>query len=512
MESEIHNTRSGSVEDKRPRLPAKPRNDRRIDRYHKEDSQTRIFNTLTRELEEFKTRSSKEVRMYVCGPTVYDYSHIGHARTYIAFDTVVRYLLHRGYKVRYIVNITDVDDKIIRRANEVGEDPARLAKRFEQCFREDMKALGLLEAERYPRVTEHITDIIEMIKALVSKGFAYEVKGNIYFDITRVQDYGKLSNQPIEDLQAGARVEVDKYKRNPVDFALWKKAKEGEPSWNSPWGKGRPGWHIECSAMSCKYLGNEIDIHGGARDLVFPHHENEIAQSEADSGKKPFVKYWMHTGFLTINGEKMSKSLGNFITVRDLLRTVDPEAFRLLILSTHYRSPVDYTEEALIQSTKKLRRFRNTLEALEWRKSRSTESRQESTRRESLPEVAKAEQLFFAAMEDDFNTSKAIASIFSMVRAANRALKRGAPDWELDQYSETLRILWGILGFSRMSTKREELPKRAKKLIELREEARKAGDWKKADSIREELRKIRVLVEDTPEGTKWRLEDRRELP
>lgn len=450
--------------------------------------------------------------MYVCGPTVYDYSHIGHARTYIAFDTIVRYLRHIGYKVRCIVNITDVDDKIIRRANEIGEDPLKLAKKFEETFHEDMKALGLLEAERYPRVTEHITDIIEMVETLVSRGCAYEVEGNIYFDVTQVPDYGKLSNQSIEDLQAGARVEVEENKRNPMDFALWKRAKEGEPSWDSPWGKGRPGWHIECSAMSRKYLGSEIDIHGGARDLIFPHHENEIAQSEAFSGKKPFVKYWMHTGFLTINGEKMSKSLGNFITVRDLLKTVDPEAFRLLVLSTHYRSPIDYTEEALTQSTQKLRRFHNTLEALEWRRSKSTESNQDSAIRESLPEVEKGKKMFYAAMEDDFNTSKAIANIFTMVRTANRAFERGTPGSELDQFAEALKTLWEILGFSLKNGEKKELPERAKRLIKLREEARKAEDWIKADLFREKLRNMGILVEDTPEGTKWRMDDRRKPP
>ena len=460
---------------------------------------------MTRRLEEFEPRNDGEVKIYVCGPTVYDHSHIGHARTWIAFDIIVRYLRHKGYEVRYLVNITDIDYKIIRRANEIGENPARLAEKFEREFHEDIRTLGLLEADNYPRVTEHISDIIEMIKGLISKGFAYEVEGGIYFDVTRVPDYGKLSNQSLEDLQAGARVEVDEKKRDPADFALWKRAKAGEPSWPSPWGRGRPGWHIECSVMSSKYLGNEIDIHGGGRDLVFPHHENEIAQSEAYSGRKPFVKYWMHTGFLTINGEKMSKSLGNFITIRDLLKTVDPEILRLLFLTTHYRSPIDYTEKALLQSDRELRRVYDTVDALESRGPKTEENVKTPTEQEILPEVAEAKRTFYAAMEDDLNTSNAMASLLSLVRSANRALNREAPTGELEQYAKTLRELSGVLGLLREKKRKEELPEEAEKLIELREEARRASDWDKADSIRKKLREIGVLIEDAPEGTKARL-------
>jgi len=466
---------------------------------------TRIYNTLTRRLEEFEPRNEGEVKIYVCGPTVYDHSHIGHARTWIAFDMIVRYLRHKGYKVRYLVNITDIDDKIIRRANEIGEDPARLAEKFEKEFHEDIGVLGLLEADNYPRVTEHIPDIIEMIRVLISKGFAYEVEGDVYFDVTRVPDYGKLSNQSLEDLQAGARVEVDEKKRNPADFALWKRAKAAEPSWPSPWGKGRPGWHIECSAMSSKYLGDEIDIHGGGRDLIFPHHENEIAQSEAYSGRKPFVKYWMHTGFLTINGEKMSKSLGNFITIRDLLKTVDPEAVKLLFLTTHYRSPIDYTEKALLQSARELRRVYDTVEALESRRLKTEENVRTPTPQEMLPEMVETKRAFYAAMDDDLNTSNAIASLFSLVRSANRALNRGAPTEELEQYASTLRELSEIFGLLGENRRKEELPEEAEKLMELREEARRASDWEKADAIRKKLGEMGILVEDTPEGTKARL-------
>jgi cysteinyl-tRNA synthetase len=467
----------------------------------------RIFNTLTREVEEFKPKSNKEVNMYVCGPTVYDYCHIGHARTWIAFDMIVRYLRHKGYNVKYIVNITDIDDKIIRRANEIGADPLRLAEEYELAFHKDLEALGLLKADTYPKVTEHINDITKMIENLISRGSAYEVEGDVYFDVTRVPDYGKLSNQSLKEMQVGARVEVDKKKRNPADFALWKSAKAGEPSWTSPWGTGRPGWHIECSVMSSKYLGSEIDIHGGGRDLIFPHHENEIAQSEAHSGKKPFVKYWIHAGFLTIDGEKMSKSLGNFITVRDLLEGIDPEIFKLMILATHYRSPMDYNEKVLLQSAKRLQRIYNTIEALEWR-SPTEKNSQKTTKREMLPEVAEAKKMFYAAMDDDLNTSRAIASLFKLVRAANRALEREAQAWELDQYTETIGELGGLLGLLQKSKKREELSKKAEELIKLREEARRDGHWEKADAIREELKNMGVLIEDTPEGSKWRLKDR----
>ena len=467
----------------------------------------KIFNTLTREIEEFRPKSDKEVKKYVCGPTVYDYCHIGHARTWIAFDMIVRYLRHKGYNVKYIVNITDIDDKIIRRANEIGMDPLRLAEEYELAFHEDLEALGLLRADIYPKVSEHINDIIKMIENLISRGFAYEVEGDVYFDVTRVPDYGKLSNQSLKEIQVGARVEADKKKRNPADFALWKSAKEGEPSWTSPWGTGRPGWHIECSVMSSKYLGSEIDIHGGGRDLIFPHHENEITQSEAYSGKKPFVKYWIHAGFLTIDGEKMSKSLGNFITVKDLLEKIDPEVFKLMILSTHYRSPIDYNEKVLVQSAKRLQRIYNTIEALEW-ESRTEKNSQKTTKQEMLPEVAEAKKMFYAAMDDDLNTSRAIASLFKLVRAANRALERGAQTWELNQYNETIRELGGLFGLLQKSKKREELPQKAEELIKLREEARRDGNWEKADTLRKELKNMGVLIEDTPEGTKWRLKDR----
>ncbi len=463
-----------------------------------------VYNTLTREIEEFQPRDDREVKMYVCGPTVYDYCHIGHARTWIAFDMLVRYLRHRGYKVDYVVNITDIDDKIVRRASEIGEDPLKLAKKFEEAFHEDVRTLGLLEADSYPRVTEHITDIVEMIEELVHKGYAYEVDGDVYFDVTRVTDYGKLSNQSLEDLQAGARVEVDEKKKHPADFALWKKAKEGEPSWVSLWGRGRPGWHIECSAMSSKHLGGQIDIHGGGRDLIFPHHENEIAQSEACSGKKPFVKYWIHAGFLTIDGEKMSKSLGNFITIRELLGKVDPDIFKLMLLSTHYRSPIDYNEKALLQSARRLRRISSTLESLE-RRTEESESTAES-KNVLLPEVERAKSVFYASMDDDLNTSKALASLSRLVRAANRALNRDAPDWELMQFAETIRQLTDILGLLQETKKERDLSERAKELIEMREEARKSADWDKADALRQELESMGVLLEDTPEGPKWRVE------
>ncbi len=321
----------------------------------------RIYNTQTRQKEEFRPLREGEVRMYVCGPTVYDYTHIGHARTYIAFDVVRRYFEHKGYTVMMVMNFTDIDDKIIRRANETGENPRELAEKFLRYFLEDMGALKVKPADIYPRVTEHIGDIVNFIKKLEERGYAYEGGDGVYFEVKKFKDYGKLSGIKVEDLVKGARVEPGEGKRNPEDFALWKKAKPGEPKWESPWGEGRPGWHIECSTMSTKYLGESFDIHGGGNDLIFPHHENEIAQTEACTGHE-WVRYWMHTGFLMVNGEKMSKSLGNFTTIREALKRYDPEVIRLFVLQRHYRSPLDYTEEGMEHAKNNLERLYNTLE------------------------------------------------------------------------------------------------------------------------------------------------------
>ncbi|MEW6329461.1 MAG: cysteine--tRNA ligase, partial [Candidatus Micrarchaeota archaeon] len=322
----------------------------------------KVFNNLTKKIEEFHPlgEREREIQMYVCGVTPYDYSHLGHARTYAAFDVIKRYFEYRGYKVRYIQNITDIDDKIIKRANEVGADPLKLSLEFQKSALEDMDALKIARADKYPKVTEHIPEIIALIKKLISRGYAYETEDGVYFEVEKFPDYGKLSKQSLDEIKAGARVEIDEKKRNPADFALWKKAKPGEPFFESPWGKGRPGWHIECSAMSMKYLGDNFDIHGGGRDLIFPHHENEIAQSEGATGKQ-FVKYWLHTGFLSVNKEKMAKSLGNFITIKDALKKHDADSLRLFYALTHYRSPIDFSDKNVEYAHNALEGLRNTL-------------------------------------------------------------------------------------------------------------------------------------------------------
>ncbi|WP_456453467.1 cysteine--tRNA ligase, partial [Thermococcus sp.] len=384
----------------------------------------RVYNTLTKQKEEFRPLRKGEVRMYVCGPTVYDYTHLGHARTYIAFDVIRRYLEHRGYTVLMVMNFTDIDDKIIRRANETGEDPKELAEKFLKYFLEDMAALKVKPADIYPRVTEHIGDIIDFVKKLEEKGYAYEGSDGVYFEVQRFRDYGKLSGIKLEELRKGARVEPGEGKKNPEDFALWKKAKPGEPKWSSPWGEGRPGWHIECSTMSTKYLGESFDIHGGGNDLIFPHHENEIAQTEACTGQQ-WVKYWLHTGFLMVNGEKMSKSLGNFVTIREMLERYDPEVIRLFVLQRHYRSPLDYTEEGMEHARNNLERLYNTLEniriALEKAEISFTWGREEF---EAYEAMRNAREKFYEAMDDDFNTAEAMKAVFEVSGAVNRYLSR----------------------------------------------------------------------------------------
>ena len=402
---------------------------------------------MTGQLEPFEPLSGNMVGVYVCGPTVYDYCHIGHARTYLSFDVIIRYLEYKGFKVRYVVNITDVDDKIIARAKQTNDDPLALSRRFEQAFFEDMKAFHLRSADFYPRVTDHIQEIITMIVGLMEKGFAYEVDGDVYFDITKIQDFGKLSHQSLDQMMAGARVEVDKKKKSPHDFALWKRVDEDEPRWDSPWGRGRPGWHIECSTMSKKYVGPQLDIHGGAKDLIFPHHENEIVQSESYTGKKPFVKYWIHTGFLTINGQKMAKSLGNFITIRDLLKRHGAESFRLFILSTHYRRPVDFTEEGLLRAEAVLERMyetRNRLQSLikniDYLGSYSNEEKH------LFEEISEAKEKFLMGMDNDFNSAIALASYHELMRIGNRVADQKLSKKLVERILSTINELGAIFG------------------------------------------------------------------
>ncbi|WP_258084489.1 cysteine--tRNA ligase [Thermococcus thermotolerans] len=469
----------------------------------------RVYNTLTKQKEEFRPLREGEVRMYVCGPTVYDYTHLGHARTYIAFDVIRRYLEHRGYTVLMVMNFTDIDDKIIRRANETGEDPKELAEKFLKYFLEDMKALKVKPADIYPRVTEHIEDIIDFVKKLEEKGYAYEGSDGVYFEVQRFRDYGKLSGIKLEELRKGARVEPGEGKKNPEDFALWKKAKPGEPKWESPWGEGRPGWHIECSTMSTKYLGESFDIHGGGNDLIFPHHENEIAQTEACTGQQ-WVKYWLHTGFLMVNGEKMSKSLGNFVTIREMLQRYDPEVIRLFVLQRHYRSPLDYTEEGMEHARNNLERLYNTLENIRVAMEKAEISfKWESEEFEAYEAIRNARKKFYEAMDDDFNTAEALKAVFEVSGAVNRYLSRVERPKEsiLRKAWEFFRIVSEVFGifedyFREQRAGEEEAL--IELLIEVRAQLRKEKNFALADKIRAQLREMGIQLEDTPQGTIWK--------
>jgi cysteinyl-tRNA synthetase len=458
----------------------------------------KIYNDLTRDKQIFEPLEPGKVRMYVCGMTVYDLCHLGHARVMVVFDVVARYLRARGYDVRYIRNITDIDDKIIKRANENGEPFHVLTERFISAMHEDAAALGILPPDAEPKATEHMDEILEMIESLIERGHAYVAdNGDVYYEVRSFPEYGRLSGKSIDDLESGARVEPGELKRDPLDFALWKSAKPDEPSWESPWGRGRPGWHIECSAMSTKALGDSFDIHGGGADLTFPHHENEIAQSEGATGH-PFVKYWMHNGFVRINEEKMSKSLGNFFTVREILARYRAEEVRYFILTSQYRSPLNYDDEHLDNARGALTRFYTALRGLP----------------ESEPAGGEAfAGRFYAAMDDDFNTPEALAVLFDLVREINRLRPSDVPaaaalGAELRRLGDTL----GILGddpehFLRSAEPGAgEIPSDAEiaDLIERRLAARKARDFAEADRIRDDLKARGIVLEDGPHGTTWR--------
>jgi cysteinyl-tRNA synthetase len=468
----------------------------------------KLYNTMSSKIELFKPRVKNKVTLYVCGPTVYDYSHIGHGKTYMAFDLITRYLEYKGYNVKYVVNITDIDDKIIKRANESGMDSIELAKKFEKLFLDDMHALGIKDADIYPKVSGHIPEIIAIIQTLINKGFAYVVDGDVYFTVSKVEDYGKLSNQTLDAIKSGARVVVDKRKKNPADFALWKNSKKGEPSWSSPWSKGRPGWHIECSAMSTKYLGQQIDIHGGGRDLIFPHHENELAQSEAYSGKKPFASYWLHTGFLTINGEKMSKSLGNFITIVDLLDKWDAEVFRLFILSTHYRKPVNFTQKTLEHQKQSLRRIYNTVDNLKLQIQNTQELETVDKLEEELQkQISHTKDAIINAMDDDFKTPKALSEFHNLVKIGNKAIAAKMSKSTLTKVLNTIMEIAHVFGLLEKKRKVEALPEEIQMLLKEREMSRNQKNWKKADEIRLKLKSMGIIVEDKPEGTQWRYQN-----
>ncbi len=482
----------------------------------------KIYNTLSRQKEPLHPLEEGHVKLYVCGITSYDYCHIGHARSALVFDMVVRYLRYRGYKVTFVRNFTDIDDKIINRAKEQGVDAASLALRFINEFYVDMDALGTLRPDIEPKATDHVGEMIALIEALVSKGMAYQSGGDVYFRVQRFADYGHLSGRSLDDMQAGARVEVNEQKENPMDFVLWKGAKPGEPKWDSPWGQGRPGWHIECSAMSKKYLGDTFDIHGGGKDLVFPHHENEIAQSCGASGK-PFANLWMHHGFVTIKDEKMSKSLGNFLTIRDVLKQYEPEVLRLFIFSTQYRNPLDFTETALADARSGLERMYECLARLAalpgaGASGGSALSAKDKTGLEAL------QTRFHAAMDNDFNTAQAIAHLFDAVKLLNKAMGKlpehpVAEDLGLLRATgQTLRTLAGVLGLLQQDPvtvihgKKEQMlagidlnEEEITALIAQRNQARAAKDWATSDAVRDRLSNLGIVLKDDPEGTTWEM-------
>ncbi|HHY71831.1 MAG TPA: cysteine--tRNA ligase [Bacillus bacterium] len=461
----------------------------------------KLYNTLTRRKEEFKPIEDGKVKMYVCGPTVYNYIHIGNARPAIVFDTVRRYLQFRDYDVTYVSNFTDVDDKLIKASKELGEDVPTIADRFIQAFYEDVKALGVLKADVHPRVMENMDSIIEFIEILIEKGFAYESEGDVYFRTRKFEDYGKLSHQPIDELRLGARIEVGEKKQDPLDFALWKAAKEGEIFWESPWGKGRPGWHIECSAMAKKYLGETIDIHAGGQDLTFPHHENEIAQSEALTGKT-FANYWLHNGYIQIDNEKMSKSLGNFVLVHDILKQIDPQVLRFFMLSVHYRNPINFSQELLENAKSGLERIRTAYENLTYRKESSTGLT--NNNEQWLKVIEELRKQFIAEMDDDMNTANAISVLFDLAKQANIYLREKQTSPEVIQaFIEQFETLAGVLGIQLQKTN-ELLDEEIEELIQKRIDARKNRNFALADEIRDQLKDLNIILEDTPQGTRWK--------
>jgi len=459
-----------------------------------------LYNTLTRKKEEFVPLEEGKVRMYVCGPTVYNYIHIGNARPAIVFDTVRRYFEYQGYDIQYVSNFTDVDDKLIRAANQLGEDVPAIADRFIEAYFEDVSALGCKKADIHPRVMENMDIIIDFIDQLVKKGYAYESEGDVYFRTRKFDNYGKLSHQSIDDLQVGARIEVGERKQDDMDFALWKAAKEGEIFWESPWGIGRPGWHIECSAMAKKYLGETIDIHAGGQDLTFPHHENEIAQSEALTGKT-FARYWMHNGYINIDNEKMSKSLGNFVLVHDIIKKHNPQVLRFFMLSVHYRNPINYSEELLESTKAAFERLTTSYQNLQHRKESSTNLT--NNNQEWIEKIEALQNEFIKAMNDDFNTAKAISVLFDLSKLANYyLLEKNTAVEVIDKFTQQFNELFNVLGLTLETT--ELLDEEIDALIEKRIQARKDRNFQLSDQIRDQLKEMNIILEDTPQGTRWK--------
>lgn len=462
----------------------------------------KLYNDLTRKKETFEPVSPGKVGFYSCGPTVYNYFHIGNSRPFIVFDVLRRYLEYSGYDVTFVQNFTDIDDKMINRANELGITVAELAEKTIADYFEDADGLGIKRADFYPRATDHIEDIIKLVSMLIEKGHAYTLGGDVYFDVKSFESYGKLSKQSLEELQSGARVDLNPDKKHPLDFVLWKSRKPGEPFWDSPWGPGRPGWHIECSAMSMKLLGDTLDIHSGGVDLTFPHHENEIAQAEAATGK-PFVKYWLHNGYLLIDKEKMSKSLGNFMTARAAREKYSPLAIRLFMLSAHYRSPINFAPEGIEQASSAVERLQNCISDIH----HSLENRKTTGVDETLPvEIKNLEKKFITEMDDDFNTAGAMGVVFELVRLINSYLRERD---DIDERGLNMALdffynfdeIFGVIG---MSSLQEQAEENIEDMIKKREEARKAKDFSRADSIRDELLEKGIIIEDTPHGPKWK--------
>ena len=461
----------------------------------------KIYNSQTRQKEEFVPIEPGKVRIYSCGPTVYNYFHIGNARPFIMFDLLRRYLEYRGYQVTFVQNFTDIDDKMIKRANEEGTTVAELGDRFIDEYFKDADALGIHRASVHPRATRHIGEIIGLIKKLEKKGLAYAVNGDVYFDTEAFPGYGKLSGQNLDDLEAGARIDVDEAKRHPMDFALWKAQKPGEPAWPSPWGMGRPGWHIECSAMSMKYLGETIDIHCGGKDLLFPHHENEVAQSEGATGK-PFAHYWMHNGHINVDNQKMSKSLGNFFTVRDISKEFDLEAVRMFMISAQYRSPVNFSKEMIEQAKSALDRLYTARDNWTFLLDHAPERELNAAEQELVAKGRAAIEHFDEAMDDDLNTADAIGAVFELVREGNLAINAQTAREAIKATLSALKEMTGVLGI--LMRENDAIPDDIKELVEQRKQARAAKNWAESDRIRDEITARGFVLEDTPQGAKVR--------
>lgn len=464
----------------------------------------KLYNTLTRKKEDFRPINPGNVKIYACGPTVYNYFHLGNARPFIVFDTLRRYFEYCGYTVDFVQNFTDIDDKMINRSNEEGITVKELADRFIKEYFTDAKGLNIKEATYHPKATEHIEKIISLIETLIEKGYAYESEGDVYFSTKKFKSYGKLSAQPLEDLELGARIDVDEKKSDAMDFALWKTQKPGEPAWDSPWGPGRPGWHIECSAMATSYLGKTIDIHAGGKDLIFPHHENEIAQSEA-ANDVPFANYWIHNGYINVNNEKMSKSLGNFFTVRDIAQKYDYEVIRFFMLSSHYRNPINFSDDLLEQAKSAVERLYNCVYNLQFTIKSADVRRDNAIDEDFLLEVNKLKKQFIECMDDDLNTAGAIGALFELVKCINITVTSAdKPSAHSLSYALTvIHELGGILGLLYKESQ-TDLDSEIEEMIKQRSEARKNKDYKTADEIRDKLSAMNIILEDTPEGVKWK--------